>query len=569
MSVRYFAEIGEPKQRKQAEHAAPEGNNILFSDAHAQMERIKPFVGKHVKSKPSASDDMFDRIFTVLLNEVKSDLGQQDRVDGWIEIIIAYYQWTNDREKSPAHYGKPTDDPIEEARRQCKMIKPYLARQMQLPPQNDLYKAFESIFISMITNTIGTIKMRSHPDRNHFGYVDILIGYVLWHARFNEKHYDHNGDVEEEPTEAEKLRRETEAVVYEMFKLRRERDGLVAKNIRAMALNEALSQGIPAKATSETQYRVEDLEGYDGREIHVTAMVEELTLDSGHDEATLVSKANELIREREALIRERDAATSRANDLQRERDELFDACADLGRRNEEVMKTASKTEALAKQASSSAPIFQCRANASFTQAEALKFERDSAVFQITDLIYERDAARSKAAALEREKEFISRTVEELAAEKDALKRERNELRKEREAHKKDEVITIEHDTAKNSYAGTLQKPNTPRKDPADAETDAAKKRKCPRSEEETQQFKRALSNFIQEKIKARPDSTTFVSAAEIKHRFEMLHGGGAVPSDIVFFKELKLQLCARFSDTISYQRYQSTWGYRGLYLAIS
>jgi len=85
-----------------------------------------------------------------------------------------------------------------------------------------------------------------------------------------------------------------------------------------------------------------------------------------------------------------------------------------------------------------------------------------------------------------------------------------------------------------------------------------------RTPEQNQEFEKDLDDFIEKNIIEVSD-TVFTPAAEMLHVFSAMQSanGKDVPSNIVFFKRLKLQLTAKNTD-IAYTRYQSNWGYRGL-----
>ena len=160
-------------------------------EQHARNQlfvRLRPYHGRHRSSRASADDDMLRRLFDNFLSQVKAEMGfPEDTKGGEVDLVTAYYLWTNDREKTPASYGKPTGDVVEEARRQCARLKPYLMKQLRLPPKTGIRALFSKLYYSMLITSLGCTVAPSHPDKAERNHMDILTPYVYWHMRINEE----------------------------------------------------------------------------------------------------------------------------------------------------------------------------------------------------------------------------------------------------------------------------------------------------------------------------------------------------------------------------------------------
>ena len=199
-----------------------------------------------------------------------------------------------------------------------------------------------------------------------------------------------------------------------------------------------------------------------------------------------VSKVDQLIQERDAalskvneLTHERDNALSRLNELTREKDSASSNIEELAREKEHAMR--EKTDAL-------------------LRVSELTAERDTALSKIIELTADKDAK-----------------VSELTAERDNARSIINEPRIEKDSRSTDRDEGMPIPSAKRQrHARVLSNP------------------------EENETFKKTVSDFIEAKIKFSQPKGSFLTPGQIIEEFKT--NGFCVPSDTLFFKEVRNQL---------------------------
>jgi len=405
-------------------------------EQHARNQllvRLRPYHGRHRSSRASADDDMLRRLFDNFLSQVKAEMGiaEDTKVKrGEVDLIIAYYLWTNDREKTPASYGKPTGDVVEEARRQCARLKPYLMKQLRSPPKTPIRELFSKLYYSILITSLGCTVAPTHPDKAERNYMDILTPYVYWHMQINQEQTPEDYvERMEKLTIIEKLRREADAAVHETFRLRRERKELIAKNTKLASLVESLSgeeAKIAALVESLSGEEAKKEEESEGNQNPKESMIEGPTLEravSGgieeidsltHDE--VISKAGTLLAEREAIVRERDDAIARADAFECERNFFKLERDEYARRNERLIAQAPTiTEYKMRDISSNDK----------KKIEQLTREMHLAMARAAEVAFNKNNAETRALEVFKERGALRKEVEKLNKDKDILSMEKD------------------------------------------------------------------------------------------------------------------------------------------------
>jgi len=225
-----------------------------------------------------------------------------------------------------------------------------------------------------------------------------------------------------------------------------------------------------------------------------------------------VSKADQLTRDDagskvDQLIQERDAALSKVNELTQERDNAISKVNELTQERDNAL---SKVNELTRDMDSASSNIEELAR----EKEHAMREKTDALLRVSELTAERDTALSKIIELTADKDA---KVSELTAERDNARSIINEPRIEKDSRSTDRDEGMPIPSAKRQrHARVLSNP------------------------EENETFKKTVSDFIEAKIKFSQPKGSFLTPGQIIEEFKT--NGFCVPSDTLFFKEVRNQL---------------------------
>ena len=184
-----------------------------------------------------------------------------------------------------------------------------------------------------------------------------------------------------------------------------------------------------------------------------------------------------------------------------------------------------------------------------SKVDQLIQERDAALSKVNELTREMDSASSNIEQLTHEKEqaMLEKTdallrVSELTAERDAALSKIIELTSEKDA--KVSELTAKRDNALSTInEPRIEKDNRPMDRDEGLPIPSAKRQRHARvlsNPEENETFKKTVNGFIEAKIKFSQPKGSFLTPGQILEEFKS--NGFCVPSDTLFFKEVRNQL---------------------------